>query len=92
MDGLLFFHKRTHYVPGRTPLVGWLKPYMVQEILGIQVPNSNLKNAPCVNKLTLLKANQGLVNTVRDSDINQSEKGVQKMNTVTNDEKPKSSI
>ena len=39
IDGLLFYHKRTHYVPGSTPLVGWLKPYMLPEMLGIPVPS-----------------------------------------------------
>ncbi|XP_034832404.1 snurportin-1 [Maniola hyperantus] len=34
LDGLLFYHKRAHYVAGETPLVGWLFPYMVPEVLG----------------------------------------------------------
>ncbi|CAG9796689.1 unnamed protein product [Diatraea saccharalis] len=34
MDGLLFYHKHAHYISGETPLVVWLFPYMVQEILG----------------------------------------------------------
>ena len=37
LDGLLFFHKQTHYTIGSTPLVTWLKPYMVPDILGIEV-------------------------------------------------------
>ncbi|GFS55354.1 snurportin-1 [Trichonephila inaurata madagascariensis] len=40
LDGLLFYHKKTHYTPGSTPLVGWLKGYMVPEMLGIEVPPS----------------------------------------------------
>lgn len=60
VDGLLFFHKRTHYTCGRTPLVGWLKPYLLPEILGISVPDAYLTKAPSVNKLTLLKANKDL--------------------------------
>ena len=60
VDGLLFFHKRTHYTFGRTPLVGWLKPYMVPEILGVSVPEAYLAGAPPVNKLTLLKSNKDL--------------------------------
>lgn len=36
-DGLLFYHKETHYIPGHTPLVLWLKPYMLPEILDIPV-------------------------------------------------------
>ncbi|XP_036205524.1 snurportin-1 isoform X1 [Myotis myotis] len=38
VDGLLFYHKQTHYSPGSTPLVGWLRPYMVSDILGVAVP------------------------------------------------------
>lgn len=34
LDGLLFYHKMAHYVSGETPLVGWLFPYMVHEVLG----------------------------------------------------------
>lgn len=60
VDGLLFFHKRTHYTCGRTPLVGWLKPYMLPEILGVAVPEAYLAGAPPVNKLTLLKSNKDL--------------------------------
>lgn len=46
MDGLLFYHKETHYTPGSTPLVGWLRPYMVTDILGIEVPQCPLTNKP----------------------------------------------
>ncbi|XP_020603315.1 snurportin-1-like isoform X2 [Orbicella faveolata] len=60
VDGLLFFHKRTHYTCGRTPLVGWLKPHMLPEILGVSVPEAYLEKAPPVNKLTLLKSNRDL--------------------------------
>jgi len=38
VDGLLFYHRQTHYTPGSTPLVGWLRPYMVAEIMGMEVP------------------------------------------------------
>jgi hypothetical protein len=27
------------YTPGQTPLVGWLKPWMVKEILYVEVPD-----------------------------------------------------
>lgn len=64
VDGLLFFHKRTHYTCGRTPLVGWLKPYMLPEILGLPVPDAFMVGVPAVNKLTLLKSNKEL----RDGD------------------------
>ncbi|XP_048473129.1 snurportin-1 isoform X2 [Rhincodon typus] len=46
VDGLLFYHKQTHYTPGSTPLVGWLKPYMVADILGLAVPACPLSTKP----------------------------------------------
>lgn len=46
MDGLLFYHRQTHYTPGSTPLVGWLRPYMVTDILGIEVPAGPLTARP----------------------------------------------
>ncbi|KAK0055215.1 snurportin-1 [Biomphalaria pfeifferi] len=46
IDGLLFYHKRTHYTFGSTPLVVWLKPYMLQEILGITVPDHQMTHMP----------------------------------------------
>ncbi|XP_063201617.1 snurportin-1 isoform X2 [Chroicocephalus ridibundus] len=46
VDGLLFYHKQTHYTPGSTPLVGWLRPYMVPEILGLTVPATALTAKP----------------------------------------------
>ena len=38
IDGVLFYHKQTHYTPGPTPLVLWLKPEMLQDSLGIPIP------------------------------------------------------
>lgn len=46
VDGVLFYHKRTHYTFGTTPLVVWLKPYMLPELLDIPVPDSMLANKP----------------------------------------------
>ncbi|XP_022334517.2 uncharacterized protein LOC111131337 [Crassostrea virginica] len=46
IDGLLFYHKRTHYTFGSTPLVVWLKPYMLPEILGVEVPEKLLAERP----------------------------------------------
>lgn len=37
LDGLLFYHKESSYVAGVTPLVGWLYPFMLTEILGLSV-------------------------------------------------------
>lgn len=46
VDGLLFYHRETHYTPGSTPLVGWLRPYMVPDILGIEVAHCALTAKP----------------------------------------------
>jgi hypothetical protein len=47
LDGLLFYHKEAHYTFDHTPLVGWLKAYMLPEILNIQsIPQSILNTAP----------------------------------------------
>ena len=46
LDGLLFYHKETHYTFGDTPLVLWLKPYMLPEALGITVPQPYIDLAP----------------------------------------------
>ncbi|NXA41124.1 SPN1 protein, partial [Eudromia elegans] len=46
VDGLLFYHKQTHYTPGSTPLVGWLRPYMLPDILGLAVPPTLLTAKP----------------------------------------------
>ncbi|XP_012657269.2 snurportin-1 [Otolemur garnettii] len=46
VDGLLFYHKQTHYSPGSTPLVGWLRPYMVSDVLGVAVPAGPLTTKP----------------------------------------------
>uniref|UniRef100_A0A673J8E1 Snurportin-1 n=1 Tax=Sinocyclocheilus rhinocerous TaxID=307959 RepID=A0A673J8E1_9TELE len=46
VDGLLFYNKETHYTPGSTPLVGWLRPYMVADILGIEMPQCPLTSKP----------------------------------------------
>ncbi|XP_016888677.1 snurportin-1 isoform X1 [Cynoglossus semilaevis] len=46
VDGLLFYHRETHYTPGSTPLVGWLRPYMVTDILDIEVPVGPLTAKP----------------------------------------------
>lgn len=42
VDGLLFYHKQTHY----SPLVGWLHPYLVSDILDVAVPAGPLTTKP----------------------------------------------
>ena len=39
-------------------MVGWLKVFMIPEILGISVPEKFLQNVPKVHKLTLEKENE----------------------------------
>ena len=46
MDGILFYHKDVNYQPGVTPLVGWLKGFMVPEVLNIPVHNSYIAEKP----------------------------------------------
>ncbi|XP_038069008.1 snurportin-1-like isoform X2 [Patiria miniata] len=46
LDGLLFYHKKTHYTTGSTPLVGWLKPWMLPDMLGVPVPDSIMASKP----------------------------------------------
>ena len=46
LDGLLFYCKEVQYLPGSTPLVGWLKGYMVPEMLNIQVSQVLMDQRP----------------------------------------------
>lgn len=46
LDGLLFYHKLGYYTPGVSPLVGWLKPFMVSEILKANVPEFYMQKKP----------------------------------------------
>ncbi|XP_023336546.1 snurportin-1 [Eurytemora carolleeae] len=46
LDGLLIYHKNVHYMPGKTPLVGWLKAYMVPELLSIPICNELMVQRP----------------------------------------------
>lgn len=46
LDGLLIYHREVHYQPGKTPLVGWIKGYMVPELLDIPVCQELLDQRP----------------------------------------------
>uniref|UniRef100_A0A1I8A434 Snurportin-1 n=1 Tax=Steinernema glaseri TaxID=37863 RepID=A0A1I8A434_9BILA len=50
LDGLLFYHSQVLYSPGQNPLVGWLKPWMLPEILNVNVPEKFMKMAEEVNQ------------------------------------------
>ncbi|XP_047140201.1 snurportin-1 isoform X1 [Hydra vulgaris] len=68
IDGVLFYHRLSQYRPGRNPLVGWLKPYMIPDILGIEVPVINTNDAPVeFNRDALMEANKKLQKTMKDT-------------------------
>ncbi len=46
LDGILFYHKQTHYTSGSTPLVGWLKPWMLPDMLSVPIPDSIMTSRP----------------------------------------------
>lgn len=46
IDGLLFYHLRAHYIAGSTPLVGWLKPFMIPDVLKFSVSVDLLYEKP----------------------------------------------
>ena len=50
VDGLLFFHIEAHYTTGTSPLVVWLKPHMVPDILGVPVSQEFLACAPAMSE------------------------------------------
>jgi snurportin-1 len=45
MDGVLFYHREAHYNAGSCPLVVWLLPFMLPEVLGVSV--SEVLSAQC---------------------------------------------
>nr|CAD2146827.1 unnamed protein product [Meloidogyne enterolobii] len=44
LDGLLFYFNSGFYISEQTPLVGWLKPWMLPEILGVPIPEYLQRN------------------------------------------------
>ncbi|XP_015510423.1 snurportin-1 [Neodiprion lecontei] len=46
LDGLLFYHREAHYTHGRTPLVNWLKPFMLSDVFGLQFPPDIYEKPP----------------------------------------------
>lgn len=51
LDGLLFYNDKGWYTPGYTPLVGWLKPWMMTDVLGIPIADRYKKDRPSVASL-----------------------------------------
>ncbi|XP_023678564.2 snurportin-1 [Paramormyrops kingsleyae] len=72
VDGLLFYHRHTHYTPGSTPLVGWLRPYMVPDILGVEVPPNPLVTKPdyASHQLQQILEHKKVSTEVRQADPN----------------------
>ena len=65
-------------------MVGWLKVYMIPEILGMDVPDKYLQNVPKVHKLTLVKENEkfrGKGTKDEEMDVDRSGKKRGKRNT-----------
>lgn len=63
LDGLLFYHRAASYTFMKTPLVTWLKPYMLPEKLGISVspplderPNSYINFQHFMEQINIKKA------------------------------------
>lgn len=46
VDGVLFYHQDAHYTQGRTPLVGWLKTFMIPEVFGVSIVDSYYEDRP----------------------------------------------
>ncbi|XP_073973649.1 snurportin-1 isoform X2 [Rhodnius prolixus] len=46
VDGILFYHKESLYTGGKSPLVTWLKPFMIPHFLGIEVAEPYLLEKP----------------------------------------------
>ncbi|RZC39279.1 hypothetical protein BDFB_000169, partial [Asbolus verrucosus] len=45
-EGVLFYHKEGHYVFSNSPLVGWLKTFMLPKAFNIDVHHIHLQNKP----------------------------------------------
>lgn len=45
-DGVVFYHKESHYYFGKTPLVGWLASFMLSELLHIDVSQQHFVKMP----------------------------------------------
>lgn len=46
LDGMLFYHKHNLYEHGSTPLVTWIKPFMMEDVLGIHVNSTYMEEKP----------------------------------------------
>lgn len=57
LDGILFYHKEASYTHGVTPLVGWLYPFMLEEVMSMrfQCERYNKKPTDYVNYLDYIE-------------------------------------
>lgn len=100
VDGLLFFHKEAHYFRGHSPIVLWLKPHMVQDILKIPVSDEFLACVPSISndvamdtdkKKIRVKKEKTKPTSSMDVDRNNSNEetvngdGMEESNDMTND-------
>lgn len=46
VDGIIFYHKNSTYVHSRSPLVTWLNPFMLPDILKMEVAHQYLSERP----------------------------------------------
>ncbi|KAI6232708.1 RNA U transporter 1 [Aphelenchoides fujianensis] len=50
LDGLMFYHKEAFYTGGETPMVGWLKPWMMSDVLGVGVHATYEKKSKAITQ------------------------------------------
>ncbi|KYN08889.1 PREDICTED: snurportin-1 [Trachymyrmex cornetzi] len=76
LDGLLFYHRQALYTYGLTPLVTWLKPFMLSEVLGISVPSFDEKPNDYINfehHIQKIKTKKNRQDNTTKSDTNSME-------------------
>jgi len=83
LDGILIYHRQVHYMPGKTPLVGWLKGYMVPELLDIQVCEELMDQRPhdYGGMKTYLKKTYDRVERLKKEDEERQRKDSEAMHT-----------
>ncbi|KAG5328560.1 SPN1 protein, partial [Acromyrmex charruanus] len=73
LDGFLFYHRQALYTYGLTPLVTWLKPFMLSEVLGISIPSFDEKPDDYISfehHIQKIKTKKNLQDNIIKSDTN----------------------
>jgi len=87
VDGLLFYHRDAHYAFGHTPLVSWLKPYMIPEMLpGVGRPHASFMSgmpSDYVNYLRDIESYETTRQQLKEQQQQQQNRGSKPMNAVT---------